>query len=165
MAERRSEASQISGITFAEITPKAAADLAEAFAEIDPWARYAYNASTLATYLSAYEADAPRFAIVAGDETAGAIGVRGNWLRGPYVQFLGILPAFQHRGVGSSALAWVEGEARNEGAQNLWVAASEFNARALAFYERHEFRRVATLDGLIADGISEILLRKRLNGV
>ena len=69
-------------------------------------------------------------------ELAGAIGVRRNWLRGPYLQFLGILPAFQRRGIGSVALDWFEGEARAAQAQNLWVAASDFNARALAFYER-----------------------------
>jgi ribosomal protein S18 acetylase RimI-like enzyme len=88
--------------------------------------------------------------------------VRRNWLRGPYLQFLGVLPAFQHRGIGSLALTWFENEARTGRAQNLWVAASDFNARALSFYERRGFNRVATLEDLIVKGGSEILLRKRL---
>jgi ribosomal protein S18 acetylase RimI-like enzyme len=42
------------------------------------------------------------------------------------------------------------------------VAASDFNSGALRFYERHGFVRVAALEGLVAEGRSEILLRKRL---
>ena len=46
------------------------------------------------------------------------------------------------------------------GARNLFVCASAFNARALRFYERHGFRPVARLPGLVADDYQEILLRK-----
>ena len=40
--------------------------------------------------------------------------------------------------------------------------ASSFNSNALRFYARHGFERAATLDGLVQDGIDEVLLRKRL---
>ena len=41
-----------------------------------------------------YDVDggAPRFAVWLGGKLAGAAGLRLNWLRGPYVQFLGVLP-------------------------------------------------------------------------
>jgi diamine N-acetyltransferase len=148
--------------SFRPMTAESAAPLGGAFAEIDPWARYAYTAEALSKYLSDTEAEAPRFEIVVGDTVAGALCFRNNWLRGPYLQFLGILPAFQKQGIGGAALRWFEAEARKSKAQNIWVAASDFNAGALAFYERFGFVRVATLDELVSPEAGEILFRKRL---
>jgi hypothetical protein len=42
------------------------------------------------------------------------------------------------------------------------VCASEFNARAIEFYERHGFDRVGAIPDLISPGFAELLLRKRL---
>ncbi len=53
-------------------------------------------------------------------------------------------------------------QARAAGDRNLWVCASDFNAAGIMFYERHGFSRVADLDGLVRDGRTEVLLRKRL---
>lgn len=144
------------------MTAESAERLGSAFAAIDPWARYRYTPDMLSTFLSAKEEDAPRFEIASEGALAGAICVRKTWLRGPYLQFLGILPPFQSRGIGVIALSRFEAEGRGAGARNIWVSASEFNERALAFYERFGFTRIATLDGLVADGIAEILFRKRL---
>jgi diamine N-acetyltransferase len=162
MPKARSDKPQNPNVAFERMTARAAQKLGAGLAEIDPWARYAYTPAALTSYLGAFEPDAPRFEIVVDHKLAGAIGVRRNWLRGPYLQFLGVLPAFQHRGIGSLALTWFENEARTGQAQNIWVAASDFNARALSFYERRGFSRVATLEDLIVKGGSEILLRKRL---
>jgi diamine N-acetyltransferase len=156
------QARQSGSAIFEPMTPSAAVSLAAALAQIDPWAHYNYTPGALAEYLAGNEADAPRFKIVVDGELAGAIVYRRNWLRGPYLQFLGILPAFQDRGIGSAAVVWFEREAGDGRAQNLWVAASDFNVRALAFYEQHGFVRVATIDALVAEGVSEILFRKRL---
>ena len=149
-------------VHFAPMTGTGATILGTGLAAIDPWARYAYTPAALTAYLGAHEPDAPRFEILLEREIAGAVGIRRNWLRGPYLQLLGVLPEFQNHGVGERTLVWFETEARSYGAQNLWVAASDFNARALAFYERHDFVRVATLADLVAPDSAEILLRKRL---
>jgi diamine N-acetyltransferase len=149
-------------ISFNPMTKASAERLGTEFADINPWAHYRYTGEALAKYFAGQEEDAPRFEILSGDELAGAICIRKNWLRGPYLQFLGVLPAFQKQGIGSAALSWFQAEARNSAAQNIWVAASEFNLRALAFYERFGFVQVAKLDGLVAEGTAEILLRKRL---
>jgi GNAT superfamily N-acetyltransferase len=132
------------------------------FAAIDPWARYPYPASALQAYFAAKETGAPRFAIWLGGNLAGAAGLRLNWLRGPYVQFLGVLPEFQRRGLGASVLDWIESEARRGNERNLWVAASDFNVGAIRFYEAHGFALVAALPDLVRDGRTELLLRKRL---
>jgi diamine N-acetyltransferase len=44
-------------------------------------------------------------------------------------------------GIGSAILGWMADEAA-PAARNLWVSASDFNKRAIAFYERPDFSRV-----------------------
>ena len=41
----------------------------------------------------------------------GAVGLRLNWLRGPHVQFLGVLPGFQGDGLGATMLGYAGFEA------------------------------------------------------
>lgn len=144
------------------LDPALAAPLGVAFADMSPWRDYPYNASALATYFAKSSPDAPRYQIMLGDEIAGVAGIRGDWLRGPYLQFLGVLPAFQGHGIGAAVLAWFERDARATGQRNLWVAASDFNVAALRFYTRHGFVETARLDALVTEGRAEVLLRKRL---
>ncbi|MBS0233605.1 MAG: GNAT family N-acetyltransferase [Proteobacteria bacterium] len=158
----RSESVSAGTVSFRPMTAESAEHLGEALAVIDPWAHYDYTPEMLSEFLSAKEEDAPRFEIVSDEALAGAISVRRTWLRGPYLQFLAILPAFQKCGIGGAALSWFEARARHDKARNIWVVASDFNRDALAFYERFGFVQVANLDGLVAEGVGEILLRKRL---
>jgi ribosomal protein S18 acetylase RimI-like enzyme len=139
----------------------AAHRLAEAFAAMEPWSRYPFSPLALASYLGRRETHAPRFTLLVGDNIAGAVGLQIDWLRGPYLQFLGILSEHQDQGLGTLILSWMEHEAQ-PGARNLWVCASDFNDRAIRFYERHGFARMARLDSLVKDGCDEVLLRKRL---
>ena len=149
-------------VTLRALPPGEPARLGPLFATIAPWARLGYKGEALATYLAAIEKSAPRYAIMIGNEVAGAACVRLNWLRGPYVQFLGILPAYQKRKLGAAFLAWLTHEARRNGEQNVWVLASNFNADALRFYEANGFQRAGEIPDLVAPGTAEILLRRRL---
>jgi ribosomal protein S18 acetylase RimI-like enzyme len=142
--------------------PDDAVRLAQVFAGIDPWVHYPYETAALAAYLGGPEPDAPRFALTCAGTAVGAVGLRLNWLRGPYLQFLGIVPEAQGHGLGAACLAWLEREARAGAERHLWVLVSGFNARARAFYERHGFALAATLDDLVRDGSRELLMRKRL---
>ena len=104
------------------VTPLAADDgerLGTAFAAIDPWAAYGYPSAALSKFLSAVEPGAPRFALQVGGEVAGAAVIRTAWLRGPYLQFIGVTPAHQNSGLGSAVLDWMEREARAAGERNL----------------------------------------------
>jgi ribosomal protein S18 acetylase RimI-like enzyme len=132
------------------------------FAAMLPWSRYPFSASQLEKYLAAPEPGAPRYAIYAEGTLAGALGLRLNWLRGPYVQFLGVVQGHQGRGTGRAIMSQVISDARSNGDSNVWVAASSFNADALRFYERLGFTRTALLDGLVQAGIDEVLLRLRV---
>ncbi|MBZ0210095.1 MAG: GNAT family N-acetyltransferase [Hyphomicrobium sp.] len=147
------------------ITPLGAAEgdrLGVVFAAIDPWAAYAYPAAALSRFLAASEPAAQRLQLSLGDDVAGAAVIRTRWLRGPYLQFLAVVPGLQGRGIGSTVLRWMEREARMARERNLWVVASEINAGAMRFYERHGFEPTARLDDLVCDGRTEILMRKRL---
>jgi ribosomal protein S18 acetylase RimI-like enzyme len=129
---------------------------------MEPWSRYPFTAAALKAYFAGDETGAPRYAIRLENRLAGALGLRLNWLRGPYIQFLGLVPGAQGEGAGSHLIDKLVEEARAAGERNLWVAASAFNTGALKFYERHGFVRAAELDGVVQEGIYEILLRKRL---
>lgn len=136
--------------------------LGEAVAAIEPWASYGYPATALCRFLAASEPGAPRFALSYEGSVVGGAVIRTAWLRGPYLQFLAILPDAQRRGLGRAFLEWFEQEARNAEERNLWVAASEINRDAIRFYERHGFEAAAHLADLVCDGRTEILFRKRL---
>lgn len=158
-AARRHE---IGALVIEPLDAREAPQLGAAFAAIDPWARYPYPASALEAYLAAAEASAPRFALKLGAETVGALGLRLDWLRGPYVQFLGLLPPFQRHGLGAVVIDWIVAEGRRSGERNAWVIASDFNSDAIRFYERHGFAPIAALPDLVVEGRVELLLRKRL---
>jgi ribosomal protein S18 acetylase RimI-like enzyme len=149
-------------ISFKPMTAESAERLGVAFAAIDPWAHYRETPEQLTAYLARKEDGALRYEILVGETLAGAICIRKNWLCGPYVQFLAVVPQFQKQGIGGHALSWFEENARQDNVRNIWIVATGLNVGALALYERFGFIRVATLDGLVTEGTDEILLRKRL---
>jgi ribosomal protein S18 acetylase RimI-like enzyme len=149
-------------LIVAPLLPPEGQRLGAVFAGIDPWAAYGYAASTLSAFLVGHEPGARRLALRVDGAVAGAAVVRPSWLRGPYLQFLAVVPDAQGRGIGGAFLAWMEREARAATERNLWVAASEINTGAIRLYERHGFKQIATLDDLAWDGRAEILMRKRL---
>ena len=138
-----------------------AADLGAALAAIDPWARVALGPETMTRFLAATESGAVRYAIQLDDAVAGALVVRHPWLHGPYVQLIGLKPAFQGRGLGEVALRWLESEVKDR-FRNVWLCVSAVNGDAQRFYERHGFMLAGRLDSLVFDGFDELLLRKRV---
>lgn len=152
-------------VTLAMMTDAAAETLADAFAQMPPWSCYPVPRNDLVGYLAGNEAGAPRYTVRLADGSnaiIGALGLRENWLRGPYIQFLGLTRDFQNHGIGAALLGTVEDLALETNAHNLWVMASQFNDRALVFYRRWGFSPVASIDALVAPEQTEVLLRKRL---
>lgn len=144
------------------LDPAEAGSLSDTFVGMEPWSRYPFDATALMIYLSGEEAGAPRYAIKAGEQTVGVAGLRLNWLRGPYLQFLALVPQAQGFGLGSLVMEWLDTQTRKAGDFNIWVCASDFNEGAIGFYERHGFRHVGNLPDLIEPSFTEILMRKRL---
>ena len=89
------------------------------------------------------------------------LAIRWPWLRGPFIDMLTLLPAFQGRGLGRAAVAWTVAEAETV-SPNLWATVSDFYAPARAFWLAQGFAEVTELADLIVDGRAEILLRRRL---
>lgn len=138
-----------------------ARSLAAACAAIDPWKRMDYAADTLERYFQKNDPAKRCYALTREGALAGALVLRYPWLKGPYVEFLAILPPFQGEGLGRAMLTWMEKEVSGTD-RNLWVLASDFNERALAFYRRFGFEPVAPLPDVAVEGFTEILLRKQL---
>lgn len=138
-----------------------AARIGELLAAIDPWRALGSSPAALARYLRRDDPALNRYVVRPGDggEIAGVVCVRYPWLRGPYIELLGLADRHQGQGIGRRILQWAETEARRE-SRNLWVVTSAFNHQARRFYRRHGFYEVGPLNGLVDPGQDEILLRK-----
>jgi diamine N-acetyltransferase len=158
----RAAGEKLSDVTLVRLPMREATDLGLSFAAIDPWARYPYPAAKLAAYFGQGDHSTPMLAVQIDARTVGVIGLRLNWLCGPYLQFLGFLPPYQSMGLGTMALTWLDAQTKLAGQRNVFVAASDFNTAALRFYERHGYDRIGTLKGLVRDDRDEILLHKKL---
>ena len=133
------------------------------FAGIDPWARIGMGAERLRSLFTSVSETARCHCLRVNGQVAGAIVTRDAWLAGSYLPILAVLPQYQGQGVGFAALGWFEQDARGKGARNLWLTAATFNSRAIATYERFGFIRAGLLEGLLAEGCDEVLLRKVLS--
>jgi GNAT superfamily N-acetyltransferase len=148
-------------LALVPMTPSAADVLGPQIAAIGPWAHYGFDPSRITAVIGSSDDGAVRYHIECGGGLAGAVVIVSPWLAGPYLQMLGILPAYQSRGIGAKFLAWYEAEARGH-YRNLWLCVTGFNTEAQRLYRVHGFERVATLDGLVRGGDDELLMRKRL---
>ena len=144
------------------LTDEQARAVAEMLAVSEPWASLKFSATSLASYLTRDDAALRRYLISVDDKLAGVICVRHPWLRGPYIELLGLSPNHRGKGIGKQVLTWAETEARRE-SKNLWVVASSFNHQALDFYQRLGFYPIGPIQGLVTPEHDEILLRKCLN--
>jgi GNAT superfamily N-acetyltransferase len=78
-----------------------------------------------------------------------------------YLRLLLIADNAQHRGIGSALLQAVERHAR-ERANHMYLLATSDNSGARRFYERHGYRHVGDLPGLVWPDLDEALYYKTL---
>ncbi|HXP97076.1 MAG TPA: GNAT family N-acetyltransferase [Telmatospirillum sp.] len=130
-------------------------------AGIDPYRRLGQSAEALGGYLGRQDTTLFRFAIETSSGLAGVVAVRSPWLRGPFLEMLALLPEARSRGLGRQTVDWVAAQSGLISA-NLWTTVSDFNDTARGFYAHLGFAEVSELPGLIAEGTTEILLRRRL---
>jgi diamine N-acetyltransferase len=144
------------------ITQEQALAIGATLAVSEPWLSLKFSATALANYLMRDDPALRRYAVSIEGQLAGVICIRTPWLRGPYIELLGLFPDARGKGIGKQLLHWAESEARRE-SKNLWVIASSFNQQALSLYEGFGFTRVGTIPGLVLAEQDEILLRKRFS--
>ena len=145
------------------MNPAWAAELGDGLAQIDPWQRLGYSAQALTRYLGGLGQGRHAIVVLSGDAPAACLTVRPNWLRGPLLELLAVLPAFQGCGLGKQLIAWLVEQTLREKHGNLWTISSEFNTTAQAFYRREGFELAGTLPDLICPSETEVLLRLRLD--
>lgn len=131
-------------------------------ATFDPYRRLGQSATALAGYLRRPDSALFRFAIEINSTAVGIVAVRSPWLRGPFLEMLAILPEARGLGLGRQTVEWVVAQAGLVAA-NLWTTVSDFNESAQGFYRRLGFIEISELPGLVAEGTTEILLRRRLS--
>lgn len=139
-----------------------AAILGTALAGLEPWQGLGYTAAGLCRYLSRDDPALQRCVLLDEATPAGVYCLRQPWLRGPFLELLCLLPAWQGRGLGTLLLADLAEQARTAGQANLWTSVTRFNGNAQRFYHRLGFEEAGLLPDLIRPGVDEILLRRRL---
>ena len=152
-------------VEIARLTAPGARRLAAGMSQIEPWTRLGYNEGQLRDALAMHGPDAKAYEARVAGVAQGVVTYRDGWLFGPYIRLLAVLPPAQGHGLGRRLIDQVVDDSRARGARNIWVCASAFNARALAFYESYGFAAVGTLDGLVVADEAEVLLRLRLDTV
>ena len=135
--------------------------ISQFLAVMDPWLTLGFSSTGISNYLCRHDPALKRFGIFHGETAIGVLCIRYPWLRGPYIELLGIEAAYQGKGIAKEAVAWIE-EQTAPHARNIWVVASSFNTKALVAYERLGFSRISLIEDLVSDGKNEVLMRKAL---
>src|SRR5262245_21177272 len=126
---------------------------------VDPWRTLRYTADALARYLLRPDPALYRYAVMVQNKTSGVVCIRYPWLRGAYLELIGLDASAQGGGVGSDVLRWLEEQTRLV-SPNVWILVSSFNRKARAFYERQGYHEIGTIKDLVESGYDELLLRK-----
>lgn len=138
--------------------------LAEGLARLPLLVRYGRAADRIARDLD--EALRRGDGLLLAIEPAGVAGLawflrQGTFGLGAYLKLMAVLPEAQARGVGRALLAAFEAEAA-AAAGHGFLLCSGFNEPAQRFYERHGWRRVGALPGLVLPDVEELVYWKRL---
>ena len=133
--------------------------IADQLAQLEPWRTLAYAPEALGRYLSASTQDSMRFAVLREGMIAGAVCVRFPWLRGAYLELIGLFPQAQGQGIGRAVCEWL-GQEISGHADNLWTLVSSFNAPARRFYANCHFTEIGVLKDFVRPGHDEILMRR-----
>ena len=130
-------------------------------AGIDPWKAHGRTAAVMADRFRRDDPSAGRFAIRAEGEIVGAVVVRFPFLRGAYLETLGLAETARGRGIGRAIIEWMEQEIAGEAA-NLWLCVTDWNEAARRFYRANGFSEVGLLPDLSVEGMTEVFMRKQL---
>lgn len=124
--------------------------------------RYGFRAEALEEKMRAAVASGD-FIVVAregrGIEGFAWVQPKGAFGSAPYLKLIVVDEGLRSRGVGAALLAGFE--RRTEGVGRVWtLMVSDFNARAIAFYEKHGYAKAGEIPGFAREGITEILMVK-----
>ncbi len=151
----------LAGCELEPMEPVDALLIAQALSKMNPWRTLNYEAENLSRGLLSPDPFSFRYTITGSGQRVGVVCVKHPWLRGTYLELLGIFEPFQQMGIGSQIIQWMESRTRSNG-NNLWALVSGFNKSGREFYRKMGFEEMATLKDLVQTGSDEILIRKIL---
>ncbi len=125
---------------------------------MEPWRSLGFTATGLERYFTRVDPGLHRYSVLWEGRLAGVVAVRYPWLRGAYLELLGLFAETQGRGMGQHIIAWLVSETSIGGA-NLWATVSASNHGARCFYEKQGFVPIGDIPNLVREGYTEILLR------
>jgi ribosomal protein S18 acetylase RimI-like enzyme len=128
--------------------------------------RYGFEAAGLEAKLAAAQASGAIVVVAERDESAGDgmagfawVDPKGAFGSSPYLKLIAVDASLRSSGVGATLLDEFERRTADKG--RLWtLLVSDFNARAVAFYERHGYRIVGRIPDFAVGGVAEILMVK-----
>jgi ribosomal protein S18 acetylase RimI-like enzyme len=85
---------------------------------------------------------------------------QGAFSTAPYLRLIAVDPRVRSAGVGSALLAEFE-ERTTEVGRDFCLLVSDFNEKAVLFYQRHGYRKTGYLEDFAKKGITEILMVKK----
>lgn len=148
-------------LALESVTPDCAQFLASKLSHILPWSEIALGEESLFDHFTRLDPALNRFSIHYGEELVGAISVRDPWLKGPYLELLGLLPSVQRLGLGRELMTWFDLQAPDT-TRSLWLLCSDFNLAAYEFYLAMGYQKTCTIDSLYAENFNDFLMRKKV---
>lgn len=142
-------------------SPPHAEAIGAILAAIDPWQRNGRTAAEMAARFRDPDPGVARFAVMQGDAVIGGVIIRFPFLKGAYLETLGLAASARGSGIGAAIIDWMAREVDGR-AQNLWLCVTEWNTAARRFYEANGFTEVAPLPGLVSDDQVEIFMRRQI---
>jgi ribosomal protein S18 acetylase RimI-like enzyme len=127
---------------------------------MEPWRSLGYQGKGLGRYLRRMARDGRALVGEEKGQVLGIIVFHPDFLLGHFVALLAVRPQAAGRGIGRALMARVE-KATFSKQRWLYVSSDSANRPAGRFYPKLGFTRVARLPGLIRDGRTEILWRKK----
>ncbi len=96
--------------------------------------------------------------------TGYVVGPLDPWLRPPtaHIDSIAVLPATQHKGVGTLLLQAFMKEARQQGCTRVTLEVSPANEAGLAFFAKHGFRKVRELPDYYAKSLPALFMAAEL---
>ncbi|NQT59932.1 MAG: GNAT family N-acetyltransferase [Bacteroidetes bacterium] len=128
--------------------------------------RYGFDEARLSKeLLAASRLDNTVFVAKIEEVIAGFVWIdpRGAFSSAPYLRLIAVDKDIRGSGVGSALLQEFERRTAEIG-RDFCLLVSDFNERAIAFYERHGYKKAGFLPDFACPGITEILMVKNRKG-
>lgn len=149
-------------VDLVPLGPEAIPALAAGVAALDPWKRIGVAPEAWATRMAKTTPGGHRFVLEREGAAVGYLSIRHPFMRGPYLETIAVFAEARGHGIARAVIDWMAAEAAKDGERELWLCVTEWNAPARAAYAALGFVEVAPLADLVAEGQSEIFMRRTL---